>query len=236
MDILYIVMPAYNEEVNIEKVVRSWYGILKDKNLESRLVVADAGSMDSTDDILRELQQELPQLEILKDSDRFHGPKVIALYKYAIQKGADYIFQTDSDGQTNPQEFHAFWELRKDFDGVFGYRRDRGDGVIRAFVERVVCCLLFIFFGVSIPDANAPFRLMSTAVVKKYIGKMRDEYALPNIMMTTWFKYYGEKIVFEPISFRPRSGGVNSINFWKIVKIGWRSLGDFAYFSKEMNK
>ena len=38
-DTLYIVMPAYNEEANIEKVVEAWYRILEGKAQDSRLVV-----------------------------------------------------------------------------------------------------------------------------------------------------------------------------------------------------
>lgn len=47
MDKLYVVMPAYNEEANIEAVVRSWYPILERKSEGSRLIVADSGSSDS---------------------------------------------------------------------------------------------------------------------------------------------------------------------------------------------
>lgn len=44
MDSLYIVMPAYNEEDNIEQVVRDWYPLLNGKSPDSRLVIADSGS------------------------------------------------------------------------------------------------------------------------------------------------------------------------------------------------
>lgn len=234
-DVLYIVMPAYNEEANIESTVKSWYRILDDKSDDSRLVIADYGSNDKTHDILISLKVNgYPKLEILENHNQYHGPKVIDLYKYAIEKGSDYIFQTDSDGQTNPDEFDLFWNLRKTYVGIFGNRTVRGDGKGRAFVERIVCLLLKIYFGVSIPDANAPFRLMKAEVVKKYINKMPDDYNLPNIMMTTYFAHYHERITFKEISFKPRTAGVNSIDIRKIVKIGWKTLGDFHTLRKGM--
>lgn len=99
MDSLYIVMPAYNEEENIESVVKQWYPILEGKSENSRLVVADSGSTDHTHEILLKLKTEkYPRLEILATTNRYHGPKVIALYDYAIKNNVDYIFQTDSDG------------------------------------------------------------------------------------------------------------------------------------------
>ncbi len=234
MDSLYIVMPAYNEQANIESTVRAWYPVLEGKDEASRLVIADSGSSDRTHEVLSELQKTFPKLIVLSSTGKQHGPKVIALYDYAMQNSADYVFQTDSDGQTNPAEFDAFWQLRGEYDGIFGHRAVRGDGAARAFVERVVCFLLRLYFGVKVPDANAPFRLMKTSVVSKYLYKMERDYNLPNIMMTTYFVRYGEKCAFRTISFKPRQAGVNSVNIPKIVKIGWKALGDFRRLKKGM--
>lgn len=231
---LYIVMPAYNEEHNIRDVVEAWYPILADKNEKSRLVIADSGSIDATHNILIKLKEKYPKLEILENTKKQHGPKVIALYDYAIKQRIDYVFQTDSDGQTNPKEFALFWNVRNKYDVILGYRTVREDGKSRAFVEKVVCFLLRIYFGVSVPDANAPFRLMRTDVIKKYLYKLPPDYNIPNIMMTTYFVHYNEKVKFKKITFKPRQGGTNSINIPNIVKIGWKALHDFSEFRKNM--
>ncbi len=234
MDSVYVVMPAYNEEENIEDVVRQWYPVLDGKSETSRLVVADSGSVDRTHEILLGLKETLPKLEVLSDTGKQHGPKVIALYDYAIKQQADYVFQTDSDGQTNPDEFEEFWNMRNEYTGIFGNRTVRGDGKSRAFVEKVVCFIVKAFFKVSVPDANAPFRLMKTSAVAKYLPKLDSDFNLPNIMMTTYFVYYKEKYTFKVVSFKPRQGGVNSINVKKIVGIGWKALGDFSKLKKGM--
>ena len=233
-DSLYIVMPAYNEEENIKAVVESWYPILEGKEETSCLVIADSGSKDATHDILLSLQKDHPKLIILSDTGKQHGPKLIAMYNYAIKEGADYIFQTDSDGQTDPAEFDAFWQLRGEYDAILGHRNVRGDGKSRAFVEKVVCFLLKLYFGVKVPDANAPFRLMKSSVVAKYMDRFDADYNLPNIMLTTFFAHYKEKLTFRTITFKPRQAGTNSINIKKIVKIGWKALGDFHNFKKGM--
>ena len=229
-------MQAYNEEENIEQVIKSWYPLIEEEDRAdtSRLVVADSGSSDRTHEILMELQKNYPKLQILVDTEKQHGPKVLALYKYAIAQGADYIFQTDSDGQTDSMEFENFWKMIEEYDLIIGNRTARGDGKSRAYVEKVVCLLLRIYFGVKIPDANAPFRLMRADIVNKYINCMPDDYNIPNIMFTTYFKYYDEKMLFKEISFRPRQAGNNSINIPRIMEIGWKALGDFRRFKWEM--
>lgn len=236
MNSLYIVMPAYNEEETITDVVKQWYPILEGKADNSRLVIADSGSVDKTHQILLDLKNEYPKLEVLDNTLKQHGPKLIALYKYASDNNIDYVFQTDSDGQTNPAEFAAFWDLRNEYDAVLGHRSVRGDGKSRAFVEHIVCLLLRIIFGVKVPDANAPFRLMKVSLVNKYISRFKEDYNLPNIMLTTFFAHYKEKLTFREVSFKPRQGGVNSINIPRIIKIGWNAIGDFMTFKKGMKK
>lgn len=233
-EVLYIVIPAYNEAENIENTVVSWYPILKLASKESRIVIADSGSTDSTHNILKQLQKTYSQLEIIGNTEKQHGPKLIALYQHSIINKADYIFQTDADGQTNPAEFNDFWKLRTQYDAILGKRMTRGDGNARKFVEKVLCMLLWIIFGTKFPDANAPFRLMKTKLVTKYIKQMDKNYNLPNVMLTTFFGFHKENIVFKEISFKSRQGGVNSINILKIVKIGCLALLDFFKFRRNM--
>ena len=103
-------------------------------------------------------------------------------------------------------------------------------------MEKTLLFILRIVFGVVMPDSNAPFRLMKKEIVEKYIKKMPEDFNLPNVMLTTFFVYYKEKVKFVDISFKPRQGGVNSINLKKIIKIGWKAVGDFRKIKKEMDK
>lgn len=107
-DTLYIVMPTYNEEANIKNVVKEWYPILNNGDENSKIVISDGGSKDRTLEILYEMQKEYPKLVVIPKPNTDHGTKVILLYKYAIENHADWIFQTDSDGQTLPAEFAEF--------------------------------------------------------------------------------------------------------------------------------
>ncbi|MGN0256527.1 MAG: glycosyltransferase family 2 protein [Chordicoccus sp.] len=236
MDILYIVVPAYNEAANIRQLIDGWYPVVEKHNGDglSRLVVVNDGSRDETYEILKELAKTRPLLQPLTKPNGGHGAAVLFGYRYALEQEADFIFQTDSDGQTDPREFEKFWRHRKGYEAIFGNRTARGDGKDRAFVERTLCAILRIMFGVRIPDANAPFRLMKADYVARYIQLIPENYNLPNVMLTTLGRWYHEKIVFVPISFKPRQGGTNSINLKKIVRIGWKALGDFAEIRRSL--
>ena len=238
MDKLYIIIPAYNEEENITQCVNDWYPIIEEQTEDkaSRLVIINDGSKDQTYQILQELAKTRPLLMPLTKPNGGHGSTVLFGYRYAIDNRADWIFQTDSDGQTNPDEFEQFWQKRKDYDAILGNRIERGDGKDRKFVENTVCFLLRMVFGIKVPDANAPFRLMRTELVSRYINKLPPDFNIPNIMFTTYFAYFKENILFLPISFKPREKGSNTINPKKIIKIGWKAMGDFIRLREEIDK
>lgn len=234
-DTLYIVMPAYNEEANIRNVVAEWYPILAYGAEDSKMVISDGGSKDKTLGILYELQKEYPKLEVLPRPGTDHGTKVILLYKHAIEHGAQWIFQTDSDGQTVPSEFEEFWELRTKYDIIMGNRKKRGDGVGRKLVENVLRIYLKAFFGVMVPDANAPFRLMKSDIVKKYIDLMPEDFNLPNAILAACFSKYKEKVTYRVVTFQPRQGGKNYMNLKRIFKIGIGSINNFNAIRKNMS-
>lgn len=232
MDKLYIVIPAYNESENIEKVAREWHKVVQKVGPESRLVIVDDGSKDNTYDLLCELQNELPQLEAKTKPNGGHGPTLIYAYRYALDSGAEFVFQTDSDGQTNPREFGAFWKNRRKFDAIIGRRTKRQDGIGRIFVTKVLKLILLFMCHANVPDANTPFRLMRKDVLEKALECFPDDYNLPNVLMSVYLVKNKYKLAFVPITFKDRQGGINSINMKKISKIGIDSLRDFYSFRK----
>ena len=236
MSKIYFVMPAYNEAENIETTIKQWYPVVEKTGEDCRLVIANDGSKDNTFEIMKSLQSQYPQFIPLNKPNSGHGPTVLYLYRYAIKNGADFIFQTDSDGQTNPDEFEGFLNDSNNYDCVMGNRVVRGDGKDRKMVENVLRCFCWFFFGAMVPDANAPFRLMKSSVVEKYLPVMPEDFNLPNAVLAACFKRFHENVTYRVITFKPRQGGVNSINMRKIFKIGWKALGDFRKINAKLKK
>lgn len=235
MDSLYIVMPAYNEEETIQAVVDDWYGILTSfGNTASRLVVVNDGSRDNTGQILENMMVDHPLLVPLTIPNGGHGAAILYGYRYALEQRADYIFQTDSDGQTLPSEFKDFWRIRSEQDMVIGWRRHREDGFFRILVTKVLHLCICCCFHVSVPDANTPFRLMQTDTLRQYIGLVPDGYNLTNVLIAVIFAKKNCRVKYLPITFRPRQGGKNSINLHRIFWIGKQAIGDFLRINRNI--
>lgn len=153
MDILYIIIPAYNESANISKVIDDWYPIVEKHNADyrSRLAIIDDGSHDDTLSDNQEPQLFATLAGSPDEGNGGHGDTVLYRYRYARRR---LHFQTDSDGQTNPLEFERFWQLRTHYDAVIDNRSQR------KVVENTLRFILWVIFGVRVPNSNAPFHLM----------------------------------------------------------------------------
>ena len=235
-DVLYMIIPAYNESANIEALVDDWYPVIEahDGGGKSRMVIIDDGSKDDTFAILEKLSESRPLLKPITKPNSGHGATILHGYKYAINEGADYIFQTDSDGQTKASEFEDFWKRRRRYDMVIGWRRSREDGASRVFVTNVLRLVVRLVFGVKVRDANTPYRLMKRETLEKYISIIPDDYFLTNVVISVIYKKKNLAVRYLPITFRPRQGGVNSINIKKIMGIGMQALKDFRTINRRL--
>ncbi|MCQ2496059.1 MAG: glycosyltransferase family 2 protein [Lachnospiraceae bacterium] len=236
MDKLYIVIPAYNEEENIKDVVNDWYPVVDKIGNDSKLVIIDDGSKDSTYSILQEMAKEKPALLPVTKPNGGHGATVLYGYNFALENGADYVFQTDSDGQTLVEEFWPFWEKREQFDMVIGHRAGRQDGFSRKFVTKTLKLVCRICFHVKVTDANTPFRLMEAKVLKDNLKYVPENFNLSNVILSVIYAKRKQKVQYMPITFRPRQGGVNSINMKKIFKIGKQAWKDFRQINKSLKQ
>lgn len=233
-DNLYIVIPAYNEEQNIETVAREWHEVVEKIGNDSKLVIINDGSKDSTLSKLKELEKTLPNLIALDKKNGGHGDTVLFGYKYALDNNAKYIFQTDSDGQTLSSEFWTFWDNRANHSAVIGHRKGREDGFSRIIVTKVLKLVLFLIFHLKVTDANTPFRLIKKETLEKYYPMIPEHFNLSNVMLTVLMLENKEDVEFKSITFRPRQGGVNSINLKKITKIGIQAVKDFRRIRKTL--
>lgn len=240
MEKIYFVMPAYNESENIKETVQQWYPVIEKINemddCEAVLAIANDGSKDNTFEVMQSMRGAFKYFEPLTKENGGHGQTVLFLYRYAIEHGADYIFQTDSDGQTDPEEFWQMFENRHNYDFQIGYRQGRQDGASRVFVTKTLRLVVWLMFHEWVTDANTPFRLMQKDKLKAIMDVIPQDYFLCNVAISAIAVKWRYKIKFYKITFKPRQGGVNSINMKRIFKIGWKALSDFRKINAKLKK
>lgn len=155
---LSIVLPAYNEEGNIERVVREAAAAVSPLVASHEIVVVDDGSRDGTAAIVAGLAAEMDgRLRVVRHP-------VNEGYGAALRDGfrattGELVFYTDSDNQFDLRELKDALPLMADHDAVLGYRVDRQDPWIRKVVSGTFNRLSSAAFGMSVRDLNCSFKL-----------------------------------------------------------------------------
>jgi dolichol-phosphate mannosyltransferase len=215
---LLVVMPVYNEEASIAKVVGDWFAEM-DKIVENFVILAiDDGSTDETPKILKQLRRSLGvRLDVISRPNKGHGQSCLQGYRVACSRKIPYVLQIDSDGQCDPSYFCGFWDKRTEFDVIYG-RRTREDGLRRIIASRFLRSMLYQLFDANCVDPNVPYRLMSTAKCAKTFERIPPDFALANVALALLLRKdahvrHGD----VPIRFLERYGGEPSVPFYKFA-------------------
>lgn len=214
---LMIVMPVYNEQASVRKVVMEWFQEIENWTEKFVFLAIDDGSKDRTLAVLRRLQVQLgPRLEIISRENRGHGQTCLQGYRIAIERGVPWLFQIDSDGQCDPQYFFRFWRKRENLDVIYGRRFRRDDGWRRVVASKVLWLTLLLTCGTRCVDANVPYRLMRTSVLGWALNRIPADFFLANVGLAVLLRR--DPKVREgrvPIHFRERYGGEPSVALGK---------------------
>ena len=135
-----IVIPTYNEEENIEKLIHQIFNIL-DVQKFSILVVDDA-SKDNTAKIVQEIQKEHENVYLLQRGGKYGlASAYIDGFKYGADLGYKAFIQMDADFSHNPQYLPVMFEKLKTYDVVIGSRNIEGGkslgwGLLRTIISK----------------------------------------------------------------------------------------------------
>lgn len=208
-----IIIPAYNEEKSIEKVVEN---LINNYPQYDYLIVND-GSTDRTEEICREKNYNFVTLPV----NLGIGGGVQTGYMYAVKNDYDIAIQTDGDGQHNPEYIEKLIEpiVKGEADMTIGSRFIEKEGFQTSFMRRMginiikgvikMCC------GVTIKDNTSGFRASSKELTKYFSENYAQDYPEPEAIVTSVLNGYTVKEV--PVVMNEREEGVSSINAAKSI-------------------
>ncbi len=205
---LSVVLPAFNEEANIERVVRDCTAYLDGTGLDYELVVTNDGSRDQTGSILDRLAKEMPRLR-----PQHHAQN--AGYGSALRTGFEaaskrFVFYMDGDGQFDIKELDLLLPLATDEEHfVTGYRIERRDPFLRRLNAKLFGgWLVRILLNVYVRDLNCAFKLIPKKILDSI--KLESTGALINAEMYGRAIRRGFKIKEVGVHHYPRTAGVQT--------------------------
>jgi dolichol-phosphate mannosyltransferase len=214
---LMIVMPVFNEQASVRKVVLEWFHEIENWTEDFIFLAINDGSTDGTAQILARLRDQLgPRFEILDQANMGHGQSCLIGYREACRRNIPFVFQIDSDGQCDPQYFFRFWRKRKQFDVIYGHRKKREDGWRRVMASQVLRATLLLGAGANCIDANVPYRLIRTSELSSILYHIPQDFFLANVALAVLLRRQSSwRHTSIPIKFRERYGGEPSVALGK---------------------
>jgi glycosyltransferase involved in cell wall biosynthesis len=160
---LSVVLPAYNEEANIDRVIRQVIAYLDPLGIDYEILPVNDGSRDRTGEILAALAQELPRVRPqTHPQNRGYGAALRTGFDAAAKR---YVFYMDGDGQFDIHDLDQVLPLASEDAIVTGYRIERRDPLIRRLNARLFGgWLVRVMLGVYVKDLNCAFKLIPKKV------------------------------------------------------------------------
>jgi len=160
------VIPAFNEEGNIKKIIDAAYDYLNSNFNSFEIIIVNDGSSDNTGKICKELGLKYGKNLIAINHDANLG------YGAALRTGLfsaknELVFYTDADCQFDITEISNFMNFINDYDLVIGFRLDRKDNFIRKLCAFVYNRMVFILFGLDVKDIDCSFKLFKREALGK---------------------------------------------------------------------
>ncbi|HVZ77633.1 MAG TPA: polyprenol monophosphomannose synthase [Gemmatimonadaceae bacterium] len=232
-----VVVPTYNERENIARLIDAVLG--RDPRLE--MLVVDDGSPDGTGGIVKGIMASNPRVHILERERKLGlGTAYIAGFRWALERGYDYVFEMDADFSHDPAHLPQFLDAIQNADLVLGSRYQHGKVTV---VNWPIGRLMLSYFanvyarwvtGLPVWDATGGFKCFRRSVLEAIdLGRVRSNGYAFQIEMSfrAWKKNF--RIVEVPIVFVDRTEGTSKMSksivreaVWMVWRLRlWSILG-----------
>jgi dolichol-phosphate mannosyltransferase len=212
-----IIVPTVNERENLPRVAQRLLSL----PVKVDMLVMDGNSSDGTAQIADDLAVKHPEIHVIHEAKKSGlGRAYIAGFKWALERGYEFIFEMDSDLSHDPDEIPRFLEAAKkqDADLVLGSRYDGGVRVVnwplkRLMLSRSAGIYVRVITGMPFTDPTGGYKCFRRRALQAInldeVGS--DGYSF-QIEMTHRLWRDGFKIVEVPIIFTERVHGQSKLS------------------------
>lgn len=204
---LSLVLPAYNEEANLEIVVKEALEELP-KNFSSfEIIIVDDGSKDRTPGLADRLAAGQPGLVkvIHHRPNRGYGAALTSGFEAAR---GDYLMFMDSDRQFRAADVRLLAPYVGKADIVAGYRKKRHDSFYRFLIGYTFNTIVTLFFGIHLRDIDCGFKIFRAEMLKTM--QLTSPGALINTEIHAKAQRQGRSLIEVGVNNYPRLAGDQS--------------------------
>jgi dolichol-phosphate mannosyltransferase len=224
--VICVCLPTYNEAENLEPMVDRLAEILGEDDL---VLVIDDNSPDGTGDIADRLATERPWIQVLhRPRKEGLGPAYLDGFRWALELGADLIFELDCDFSHDPADVPRLAAAAAEADLVIGSRYVPGGGtknwgLVRRLISRGGSLYAQILLGVPIRDLTGGFKCYRREVVEAIdLDAIHSKGYAFQIETTYRALRAGFRVVEVPIVFTDREVGGSKMSKAIVLEAVWK--------------
>jgi dolichol-phosphate mannosyltransferase len=222
---VWVVIPTYNEAVNVERIVRATAAELERVAPQHRILIVDDNSPDGTGAIAESLAVELPSVEVLHRADKNGlGQAYLAAFAHALEGGAELVVEMDADFSHDPRYLPPLLAAASDADLVLGSRYVPGGGVsdwgpLRRLISRGGGAYARLILRVGV---RGGFKCIRREVLEAIdLPSVRAEGYVFQIEVTYRALLAGFRVVEVPIVFQDRTAGTSKMSARIALEAMW---------------
>jgi glycosyltransferase involved in cell wall biosynthesis len=220
---LSLVLPAHNEEANLEPVVREAVAVLPNVFRDYEVLIVDDGSRDATPAIADRLAGELTDGHVrVVHHPRNRGYGAALASGFAAARG-DLLMFMDADRQFAISEVAQLAPFVGSYDIVTGYRRRRRDPWRRVVLGASFNVLVKVLFGVRLHDIDCGFKVFRADLLRGM--RLESPGALINTEIHAKANRWGARVKEVGVTHYPRPAGEQSGGSPRVVL---RALGEIV--------
>jgi dolichol-phosphate mannosyltransferase len=225
----WVVIPTYNEAVNVEGIVRAAATELdRVAGEDYRILVVDDNSPDGTGAIADSLAAELDSVEVMHRPGKSGlGHAYLAGFAHALAGGAERVVEMDADFSHDPRYLEPLLAAARDADVVLGSRYVQGGGVrdwglMRRLVSRGGGVYARAILRVDVHDLTGGFKCLSREVLEAIdLPNVRSEGYVFQIEITYRALLAGFTVREIPIVFQDRTQGKSKMSARIAIEAMW---------------
>jgi dolichol-phosphate mannosyltransferase len=227
---IWVVIPTFNEAANVERVIAATEQALATvADAEPHVLIVDDSSPDGTGAIVERLAAADAMVAILHRAKREGlGPAYLAGFAYALEHGADLVFEMDADFSHDPADLpRLVAAIDEGADLALGSRYVDGGAVaqwgpLRRLVSRGACLYARLVLGLPVRDLTGGFKCFRRSVLESIdLGGVRSHGYVFQIELTLRAIRRGFRVVEVPIIFRDREFGKSKMSTRIALEAAW---------------
>jgi undecaprenyl-phosphate 4-deoxy-4-formamido-L-arabinose transferase len=220
---LSIVIPVYNEELNLPTLFARLYPVLDALGRRYEVIFTNDGSHDRSIELLKAQYAGRPDVTRVIDFNANYGQHMAIMAAFERVRG-DIIITLDADLQNPPEEIPKLLEqIAAGHDYVGGYRLNRQDSFFRTYASKLINFVREKTTSIEMTDQGCMLRAYSRQVIDAIVRSGAINTFIPALAYS-----FASNPAEVGVKHEERHAGVSNYSFYMLIRLNFDLITGFS--------